>query len=135
MCSSDLTAGEVQRVKLATIEAEWHTEKAPAAITAFGFPNEATQSTDYAFKIPYLLGLIATRSVSQEITGIAELKTENEEKIRQGMIAYAALDKLRAGDTSPETKATFEKFKDKLGHGLLLKKYTPKVTEIGRAHV
>jgi len=126
---SGYTAGEVQRVKLATIEAEWHTQKAPAAITAFGFPNEETQSTDSAIKIPWLLGLIATRSFDQQITGIAELKAENEEKIRQGMVAYAALQKLRAGDTSEETKSTFEKTKGNLGHGLLLKKYTPNVTD------
>ena len=126
---SGYTAGEVQRVKLATIEAEWHTEKAPAAITAFGFPNEATQSTDYAIKLPYLLGLIATRSVDEQITGIAELREENEAKIRNGMIAYSALEKLRAGDAGDETKAQFEKAKGNLGYGLLLKKYTPNVTD------
>jgi cytochrome bd ubiquinol oxidase subunit I len=126
---SGYTAGEVQRVKLATIEAEWHTAKAPAAITAFGFPNEATQSTDYAIKIPYLLGLIATRSVDEKITGISELRDESEVNIRNGMIAYAALEKLRAGDTSAETLAQFEKTKANLGHGLLLKKYTPNVTD------
>jgi cytochrome d ubiquinol oxidase subunit I len=126
---SGYTAGEVQRVKLATIEAEWHTEKAPAAITAIGFPNEATQTTDAAIKIPYLLGLIATRSTSQEITGITELRNENEARIRDGMVAYAALEKLRSGDTSEEIKASFEKHKENLGYGLLLKKYTPTVTD------
>jgi cytochrome d ubiquinol oxidase subunit I len=126
---SGYTSGEVQRVKLATIEAEWHTEKAPAAITAFGFPNEATQHTDYAIKIPYLLGLIATRSVDQQITGISELREENEAKIREGMVAYAALEKLRGGDTSDAARAAFEKTKDKLGYGLLLKKYTLNVTD------
>jgi cytochrome d ubiquinol oxidase subunit I len=45
------------------------------------------------------------------------------------MTAYAALEKLRAGDTSDETKASFEKTKDNLGYGLLLKKYTPTVTD------
>jgi cytochrome d ubiquinol oxidase subunit I len=126
---SGYTAGAVQRVKLATIEAEWHTEKAPAGITVFGFPNEATQRTDSSIKIPYLLGLIATRSVDQQITGITELIAENEEKIRQGMVAYAALEKLRSGDSSDEAKATFEKTKDNLGYGLLLKKYTLNVTD------
>jgi len=126
---SGYTAGEVQRAKLATIEAAWHTEKAPAAITAIGFPNEATQSTDYAIKIPYLLGLIATRSVDEKITGITELRDENEARIRNGMIAYSALEKLRAGDTSDETKAAFEKSKNDLGFGLLLKRYTQIVTD------
>jgi cytochrome d ubiquinol oxidase subunit I len=127
--ASGYTAGEVQKVKLAAIEAEWHTEKAPAAITAFGFPNEATQHTDYAIKIPYLLGLIATRSVDEQITGISELKQDNEMKIRNGMVAYAALEKLRGGDTSDAARAAFEKTKDKLGYGLLLKKYTLNVTD------
>lgn len=126
---SGYTTGEAQRVKLATIEAEWHTQKAPAAITVFGFPDEATQSTAYAIKIPYLLGLIATRSVDEEITGITELREQNETRIREGMIAYAALEKLRAGDTGDETKALFDKTKANLGYGLLLKKYTPKVID------
>ena len=132
---SGYAAGEVQRVKLATIEAEWHTEKAPAAITAFGFPNEATQRTDYAIKIPYLLGLIATRSVDEKITGITELRDENEVKIRNGMSAYSALEKLRAGDGSDETKALFEKTKANLGYGLLLKKYTPNVTDASEEQI
>ena len=34
--------GEVQQVKLAAIEAEWHTEPAPAAFTLFGVPNQET---------------------------------------------------------------------------------------------
>ena len=132
---SGYTAGEVQRVKLATIEAEWHTQNAPAAITAFGFPNEATQSTDYAIKIPYLLGLIATRSVDEKITGISELRDESEVRIRNGMIAYAALEKLRTGDTSADTLAQFEKSKVNLGHGLLLKKYTQKVTDASEEQI
>ena len=43
--------GDVQKTKLAAIEAEWHTEPAPAAFTAFGFPNQETMETDYAIKI------------------------------------------------------------------------------------
>ncbi len=43
--------GEVQKVKLAAIEAEWHTEPAPAAFTLFGVPNQETMHTDYAIKI------------------------------------------------------------------------------------
>ncbi|MCV5264441.1 cytochrome ubiquinol oxidase subunit I, partial [Escherichia coli] len=42
--------GEVQKVKLAAIEAEWHTEPAPAAFTLFGVPNQETMHTDYAIK-------------------------------------------------------------------------------------
>src|SRR5262249_37123963 len=70
---SGYTVGEVQRVKLAAIEAEWHTQQPPAAITAFGIPNEAEQRTDYALRIPCVLGLLATRSTHPPITGIMDL--------------------------------------------------------------
>jgi cytochrome d ubiquinol oxidase subunit I len=133
--ASGYTTGKVQRVKLAAIEAEWHTEKAPAAITVVGFPNEATQHTDYAIKIPYLLGLIATRSIDEKVTGISELRDESEAKIREGMIAYAALEKLRAGDSSEATRLLFNQTSENLGYGLLLKKYTPQVSDATEAQL
>lgn len=126
---SGYTAGEVQKAKLAAIEAEWHTHEPPAAITAFGFPNEEAQRTDYAIRIPWVLGLIATRSIDEPIEGIAEIKQHNEQRITNGIKAYAALQKLRAGDTSADVRAAFEAAKDDLGHALLLKKYTAKVVD------
>jgi len=126
---SGYTVGEVQRVKLAAIEAEWETQKPPAAFTAFGIPNEAGQRTDYAIKIPWLLGLIATRSTDQAVAGIGELKEEAEARIRNGMVAYAALQKLKSGDQSAAAKAAFEHARKDLGYGLLLKKYTPSVVD------
>ena len=126
---SGYTVGEVQRVKLAAIEAEWETQKAPASFTAFGVPNEAEQRTDYAVRIPWMLGLIATRSTNQTVTGIGELKEEAEARIRTGMVAYANLQKLKSGDTSGENIAAFERDRRDLGYGLLLKKYTPNVVD------
>src|SRR5438067_1799969 len=77
---SGYTSGLVQKVKLAAIEAEWETQPAPAAITAFGIPNQEAQRTDYAIKIPWLLGLIATRSVDEQITGIKDLVRQAEQR-------------------------------------------------------
>ncbi|HSN41615.1 MAG TPA: cytochrome ubiquinol oxidase subunit I [Burkholderiales bacterium] len=126
---SGYTVGEVQRVKLAAIEAEWETQKPPAAFTAFGIPNETGQRTDYAIRIPGLLGLIATRSIDQPVAGIGELKNEAEARIRNGMIAYAALQKLKSGGAGAADKAAFEHTRKDLGYGLLLKKYTPNVVD------
>ncbi|MDX1398868.1 MAG: cytochrome ubiquinol oxidase subunit I, partial [Oceanospirillum sp.] len=78
--------GDVQKTKLAAIEAEWDTHPAPASFTLFGIPNQETQTTDYAIKIPYALGLIATRSLDQEVTGIKDLIEQHEVRIRNGMI-------------------------------------------------
>jgi cytochrome d ubiquinol oxidase subunit I len=126
---SGYAVGEVQRVKLAAIEGEWHTQKAPASITVFGIPNEAEQRTDYAIRIPWALGLIATRSTDEKITGIIDLKKEAEGRIQNGIVAYELLQKLRAGDKSPETRQAFDLRKRDLGYGLLLKKYTPNVVD------
>jgi len=126
---SGYTTGEVQKVKLAAVEAEWHTEPAPAAFTAIGWPNREEERTDYAVKIPYVLGLIATRSLDEEVTGLIDIKNQNEERIRKGMQSYADLQRLKDGDTSAEAIAAFEKTKTDLGYGLLLKKYTPNVTD------
>ncbi len=132
---SGYTVGEVQKVKIAAIESEWETQKAPAAFTLFGIPNQAEERTDYAVKIPYALGLIATRSLDQQVTGLKDLKIEHEAKIRDGMIAYGVLLKLKAGENTPEIRAAFEQHKANLGYGLLLKKYTANVTDATEAQI
>jgi cytochrome d ubiquinol oxidase subunit I len=126
---SGYTSGETQKMKLALIEAEWETQPPPAAITAFGLPNQEQERTDYAIRVPWLLGLIATRSVDTPIAGIKELRSEAERHIANGMTAYAMLEKLRAGDRSPEVRKRFEEARDDLGYALLLKKYTARVTD------
>ena len=121
--------GDVQKVKLAAIEAEWETEEAPAAFTLFGMPNQETQETDAALKIPYVMGIIATRSLDEQVTGLKDIIEHNEERIRRGMLAYGLLQKLRGGEDTPENQAFFDEYKDDLGYGLLLKAYTPNVTD------
>jgi cytochrome d ubiquinol oxidase subunit I len=127
--------GDVQKTKLAAIEAEWETEPAPAAFTLFGLPNQETQRTDYAVKIPYVMGIIATRSVDKQVTGIKDLVSEHQSRIRNGMVAYDLLGKLRAGDKSEQTLNAFNQVKKDLGYGLLLKKYTDKVVDANEQQI
>ena len=112
-----------QKMKLAAIEAEWHTEKAPAGITLFGLPDPATQSTHYAVKIPFVLGLIATRSIDREVTGMSELILRAQERIRSGLVAYDAVQKLKADPDDQTARAAFEQHKLDLGYALLLKRH------------
>ena len=127
--------GDVQKTKLAAIEAEWHTEPAPAAFTLFGLPNQVEQRTDYAVKIPYVMGIIATRSLDTQVTGIKDLIKQHELRIRNGIKAYALLEKLRSGEKTPENLAAFNQHKQDLGYGLLLKKYTPAVVDASEAQI
>jgi cytochrome d ubiquinol oxidase subunit I len=120
---SGYTLGDVQKVKLAAIEAEWETEPAPASFTLFGIPSQAEQKTFAAIKVPYVMGLIATRSLDKPVTGLKDLAVEHEARIRSGQIAYQLLQKIRGGDTSDKTKADFDAHAKDLGYGLLLKQF------------
>jgi cytochrome bd ubiquinol oxidase subunit I len=118
-----------QKMKIAAIEAMWETEPAPASFTAFGIPDMEARETHYEIKIPWMMGIIATRSLTGEVTGINDLVDNVENHIRSGMIAYGALRALRADRTDAAAKATLEKHVKDLGYGLLLKKYTDDPTK------
>jgi len=126
---SGYEVGDVQKTKLAAIESEWETEPAPAAFTLIGFPSNEEQRTIGAIKIPYALGIIATRSIDQEVPGLKELMARHEVRIRKGMIAYGYLARLRDGEKSPQLIEKFEATKVDLGYGLLLKRYAPNITD------
>ncbi len=112
-----------QKMKLAALESMWHTEKAPAGIAVFGIPNVKEQRTDFEIKIPYVLGLIATRSVDKPVIGILDLVDKAEGRIRSGIIAYDGVEKLKANPDDLSARALFEAHKADLGYALLLKKY------------
>ncbi|OYY62797.1 MAG: cytochrome d terminal oxidase subunit 1, partial [Rhizobiales bacterium 35-66-30] len=81
---------EHQKMKLAAIEAMWETEPAPASFTLFGFPDQEARETHYAVRIPWVMGLIGTRSLTTVIPGIEELVGHAKDRIQQGIIAYDA---------------------------------------------
>lgn len=132
---SGYTLGDVQRTKLAAVEAEWETHEPPAAFTLIGFPDEETMTTHAAIKIPYALGLIATRSIDEPVVGIKDLIKEHELRIRNGMQAYGLLEKLRSGEDTLDNREAFNAVKADLGYGLLLKRYTTKVVDATDAQI
>jgi cytochrome bd ubiquinol oxidase subunit I len=126
---SGYTVSESQQAKMAAIEAMWETEPAPAGFTVFALPNEAAQRNDYALHIPYVLGLIGTRSLTETMPGIKEIKEKNRERIENGIQAVTALEALRRNRDDKAALAAFEASKADLGFGLLLKKYTVDVSQ------
>jgi cytochrome d ubiquinol oxidase subunit I len=103
----------------------WETEPAPASFTAFGFPDQEARETHYAIHIPYVMGLIGTRSLTTSIPGIEELETQAETRIKSGLIAYDALMHIREArdNADPAETARFEAHSADLGFAFLLKKY------------
>ncbi len=113
-----------QHMKIAAMEGMWHTEPAPAALNLIGFPDQKAHETKHAIKIPYLLGLIATRSVTEKLPGIVDLVKEAEQLIPKGIDAYAALRTLQKSPNDAAAKKALAKNADYLGYGLLLKRFT-----------
>ena len=132
---SGYEAGDVQKMKLAAIEAEWETHPAPAGFNLIAFPDQEKGENSFEVKIPWALGLIATRSLTEEVKGINDLVAENEQRIRRGMQAYSLFTQLRGGTASETDKASFDQLKADLGYGLLLKRFTPNVTDATEAQI
>lgn len=112
-----------QRMKLAAIEAMWHTEEAPAGLSIFGIPDMEAQETHFEVKVPYVLGLISTRSLTGEVMGINELVLKADERIRSGIVAYDAVEKLKVNRTDMAAREQFERHKADLGYAMLLKRH------------
>ena len=90
---SGYTAGENQKMKIAAIEAMWETEPPPASFTVFGIPDLKSETTKYEIEIPWVLGLIATRSLDKPVEGVKALVERAEARIRNGMAGYQWLAK------------------------------------------
>ncbi|WBU54502.1 cytochrome ubiquinol oxidase subunit I [Paracoccus sp. SCSIO 75233] len=122
---SGYDAGENQKMKMAAIEAMWETEEPPASFTAFGIPDQEARETKYAIHIPWVMGLIGTRSLTEPIIGINDLEKQAAERVRNGIIAYDAMMEIREDLTTdnPAARARFDEYADDLGHALLLKRY------------
>ena len=127
--------GDVQKMKLAAIEAEWETHEPPAAFTLIGWPDDEQQTTHYAVRIPYALGIIATRSLDEPVLGIADLKQHNEERVKLGMQAYGLLQTMREDGVNDQIKQEFDAVKEHLGYGLLLKQDVPNVVDATPADI
>lgn len=127
--TGDISAVQItqhQPAKLAAMEAEYETQKAPASWSLFAIPNEAEMKNDFSIRVPWLLGLIATHSLDQQVPGLRDIVAANEVRIKNGAIAYTALKEMRnsePGQISQETLDAFNQNKEDLGYGMLLEQH------------
>ena len=112
-----------QKMKLAALEAMWRTEPAPAGLTLVGIPSMKDRETHYGVHIPWVMGLIATRTIDKPVEGIFELVATTETRIESGVIAYGALEAIKANPDDIAARGLFETHRRDLGYGLLLKRY------------
>jgi cytochrome d ubiquinol oxidase subunit I len=121
---SGYEASENQKMKIAAIEAEWITAPAPAGFTVFGLPDVERRTTYAEVKVPWLLGLIATRSLDQQVPGILDLVGRAKVRIKSGIQALTALEALRADHANKNAHEQFDAHRGDMGYGLLLLGYT-----------
>ena len=99
------------------------------------WPNEKAMKNDWQIQVPWVMGLIGTRSTTKQIPGIIDIKIKNKERILSGIQAVTALEELRANPLSSDAKTRFEAHKADLGFGLLLKKYVNDVSTATPAQI
>jgi cytochrome d ubiquinol oxidase subunit I len=132
---SGYTLTEHQKMKIAAIESMWHTEPAPAPFTIFGFPDMATHETRAQIQVPWMLGLIATRSLDTEVPGIVELVARAKQRIVNGIPAYTALRALRKNPGDAAARQTLKAHVEDLGYALLLRKFVEDPAQATEAQI
>ena len=120
---SGYTLTDNQKMKLAALEAMWRTEPAPAGLTLIGIPSMENRETAYGVHVPWIMGLIATRTIDKPVEGIFELVAVSQDRIESGILAYDALERVKADPADPLARGDFELHRRDLGYALLLKRH------------
>ncbi|WP_127091124.1 cytochrome ubiquinol oxidase subunit I [Aquabacter cavernae] len=115
----------VQPTKLAAMEALWKSEPAPMSFTAIALPNQAEQRNDFAITVPALLSLLVTHSWSGTVPAIDELEGRARERVRNGIPAVQAMEKLSANPQDAAALAQFKAHGADVGYGFLVQRYAP----------
>ncbi|UYZ83453.1 cytochrome ubiquinol oxidase subunit I [Entomomonas sp. E2T0] len=129
---SGYSVTQSQKSKLAALEGMWESEEAPAGFTLFAIPDEEAETNHYEIRIPYVLGIITTRSFDTKLPGIKDIRAQNEQRITSGIQAVLALNILKDKTRTAEHDAAMQQLQAHqadLGYGLLVHQYVEKVED------
>lgn len=118
---SGYTMSDSQQMKMAAIEAMWETEPAPAGFNLLAWPNQKEMRNEWELKVPYVLGLIGTRTFNTQMPGIRQLVSNAVPRIESGRTAYMALQDVRKNPADEQARKTLEENAHNLGYGLLIR--------------
>ncbi|HEV2572036.1 cytochrome ubiquinol oxidase subunit I [Methylocella sp. CPCC 101449] len=124
-----------QKMKLAAIEAMWETEPPPASFTIIGWPSLKDKKTHFGIHVPWVMGLIGTRSIDKPIEGIDQLVAKAETRIRNGLHAYDALEKLKVDRNDTAARISLGLSQADLGYALLLKRFVADPRQASEAQI
>lgn len=132
---SGFIAGQTQKMKIAAIEAMWHTEEAPTGLSLIGIPDREHKVTHFEIKLPWVSGILLTRSIDQSVAGVDELLMTTRRRIRSGIDAYRSLEQMRHDRDNRLLRTQFHMHEKDLGYALLLKRYAPDVVSATPAEI
>ena len=69
----------------------WETEPAPAPMALVAFADPELKKNTFEITIPWLAGILSTRSLDKQIPGLNQIIAENKERITHGVVAVEAL--------------------------------------------
>lgn len=121
--------------KMAAIEAQWTTHKAPAPWIVFAIPHQKEEKNTAVFSIPYMLSLIATHSLTGTVAGEKQIMQGYQKRFKQGIAAFGALEKIRTDQDTPKQEAIFKKNSPNLGFGFLVRRYASDPTKATAAQI
>lgn len=102
-----------QPAKIAAMEGLWETEPAPAPMALIAFADPELKKNTFEITIPWLAGILSTRSLDKQIPGLNQIIAENKERITQGVVAVKALEQLRKNPNDAQARATFEEHQER----------------------
>ena len=97
-----------QPQKIASMEAVWETHEAPAPLSLFAITDEEARKNTFEISFPWLMGLMGTRSLSQEIEGINPLVEKAQARIINGQRAVTLLESLRKDKDNASLRVRLE---------------------------
>lgn len=115
----------VQPTKLAAMEALWTAEKAPMSFNAIAIPHQAEQRNSFVIRIPALLSLLVTHSLDGTLPAVDELEAQARDRIRNGIPAVQAMERLSADPRDADALAAFKQHGKDVGYGFLVQRYAP----------
>ncbi len=115
--------------KMAALEGQWVTQKAPASWFLFAIPVQSQERNYFTIKIPFMLSIIADHSLTATVEGIKPIVQQDHQRIENGIKAYAAMQQLKQNPNDQAMQAQYKKYSKDLGFGLLLQQYAPNVVD------
>jgi cytochrome d ubiquinol oxidase subunit I len=114
-----------QPTKLAAMEALWETERAPMPFNVVAIPSQSERRNLWQIQIPAMLSILVTHSLDGSVPGFDVLEARALYRVRNGIPAVAALQRLSAAPGDDEALTDFEQHRDYVGYGFLAQRYAP----------